>query len=455
MIGMAMESLGAAARRIGAKLHGEDRGFSRVITDTRRLEPGDLFVALSGERFDGHDFLRRAASLGAAGAIVSRVIDCALPQIEVADALAALQAYGAAWRAQFDYPVIGVTGSNGKTTTKQLLAAVLAAKGPVLATDGNYNNHIGVPLTLCRLRAEHALAIIEMGANHAGEIAQLAQLARPTIGIVTQAGDAHLEGFGSREGVARAKGELFECLSADGTAIINADDAHAPLWRSLSAHARICSFGLGEADVSATDVQVGADGSSLVLVTPSGSAPVALPLAGAHNVVNALAAAAAGHVLGMSPMEIAAGLARAQGAAGRVSWKHAAHGARLIDDSYNANPTSMRAGLDLLAAQPGRRLAVLGGMGELGPQADALHEAVGRHARAAGIEQLYALGPMAPAYARGFGTGAKTFDAAEALIAALQAELDSDAVLLVKGSRSARMERVVAALSGETDKDNH
>lgn len=452
-------TLADLARRLQAPLQGADAPFARLISDTRQLQPGDCFVALAGERFDGHDYLEAARAAGAVGALVSRAVAVPLAQVVVAgDTLAALQRYAQSWRRDFRGPVVGVTGSNGKTTTKQLLAAVLADLGPVLATDGNLNNHIGVPLTLARLRATHAVAVIEMGANHAGEIAELAGLAEPDIGVVTQAGDAHLEGFGSREGVARAKGELFSAVAGrHGRAIINADDAYAPLWGRLAEGAQPLRFGLSaQADVHAQSIQEcdlgeGRPGLAFTLTTPAGQAPVRLPMPGRHNVLNALAAAAVAHALGLEPAAIAAGLARVQPPRGRVAWKAVSARARLIDDSYNANPTSLAAGLELLATLHGQRWAVLGGMAELGPQTTALHEQAGRLAATLGIDRLYAVGPLASAYAAGFGVQARVFETHEAAIAALKADLaalgEAAATLLVKGSRSARMERIVEALA--------
>ncbi len=460
-----METLAAAAQRIGARHIGGDAPFQRVISDTRQLRRGDLFVALVGTRFDGHDFLRRAASLGAAGALVSRQVESELPQLLVDDTLDGLQHYASAWRGDFETPLIGVTGSNGKTTTKQLLAAIVAARGPVLATEGNLNNHIGVPLTLARLRAEHRTAVIEMGANHVGEIAQLAALAKPDVGVVTQAGDAHLEGFGSRDNVAAAKGELFAALGARGTAVINADDAYAGLWRDMAGAATRLQFGMnGGADVRAENPLTmtfadGRDGWRFDLVTPDGRIEVELPLAGRHNIANALAAAACGLALNMDLAAIAAGIARVEAAAGRVSWRTSVHGARLIDDSYNANPTSLSAGLALLAAQSGERWAVLGGMAELGAAAASLHQAAGRDARELGIDRLFAQGPMAEHYAKGFGSAARIFNDTAALVAALDRELAAASApqvsLLVKGSRSAGMDTVVAALTGGARGGDH
>lgn len=447
-------TLSEAARVLGGELRG-DAQIARVVIDSRAVAAGDLFVALRGERVDAHQFVAQVQAAGAAAALVSEWVDCAMPQLRVADTLAGLQQLSQHWRAQFDMPVIGVTGSNGKTTTKQMLAAICAIRGPVLATIGNLNNHIGVPLTLLSLRAEHRSAVIEMGANHPGEIALLAKLARPDIGLVTQAGDAHLEGFGSREGVARAKGELFAALD-DGVAIINADDVYAPLWRQLAARASVLSFGLdASADVQAQQIQLDAAGSRFLLRTPSGSASVRLPMPGRHNVMNALGAAACAIALGMEPEAIAEGLARAQAAQGRLNWQQTPQGARLLDDSYNANPSSLRAGMELLAQLPGRRLLVLGGMAELGSEAPQMHYAAGQLARELGLNGLYGLGPLAAEAVRGFGAGAHGYDTVDDLADALREQLAADVVVLVKGSRSARMERVVSALTGEVAGGTH
>ncbi len=441
-----MEMLSAAASRLKVPLRGSDARYLRVVTDTRAIQPGDLFVALKGERFDAHDFVAEAAAKGAVAALVSQPVAAAIAQLVVPDTLIGLQQLAASWRADFDLPVIGITGSNGKTTTKQLLAAVFAARGPVLATEGNLNNHIGVPLTLLRLRAEHRTAVIEMGASNPGEIALLARLAEPTVGVVTQAGDAHLEGFGSREGVARAKGELFAALR-EGIAIINADDAYAGLWKKLAGDNRRLSFGFAaHAELRAEDLQSTPDGNRFTLLTPDGSAPVELPLPGRHNIANALAAAAAGHALGLNAAQIAEGLARVERPKGRVVIHSTASGARLIDDSYNANPTSLAAAMALLAREPGQRILVLGDLAELGPTADELHARVGIEAKALGLNRLMTLGPRSAHAARSFGIGGAAFDSLEALIAALRPELRALTTVLVKGSRSARMERVVVAL---------
>ena len=462
-----MERLSDVARRIGASLHGADAAFSRVITDTRQLQPGDLFVALKGDRFDGHDYVARAMSLGAVGALVSRIVEGGGAQILVAQvdggALDGLQRYAQSWRQDFDIPVIGITGSTGKTTTKQMVASVVAARGPVLATVGNLNNHIGVPLTLLTLRADHRTAVIEMGASGPGEIALLARLAQPQIGIVTQAGDAHLEGFGSREGVAHAKGELFAAIAgnaAGGVAIINADDAYAPLWRQLAGNASVLSFGFAEsADVRAEDLvgvpEHAPEATAFTLVTPVGGARIELALPGLHNVQNALSAAAIGIALNLGIEQIAKGLANVEPVAGRLNWKTTREGARLLDDSYNANPTSLRAALNLLASLPGERWLVLGEMRELGPDAASIHEDAGRAARSLGIDRLYTLGEMAGHAADGYGDTADSYQELDDLVAALKDQLAEGVTVLVKGSRGARMERVVAALTGAKTEAAH
>ncbi|HUR40673.1 MAG TPA: UDP-N-acetylmuramoyl-tripeptide--D-alanyl-D-alanine ligase [Verrucomicrobiae bacterium] len=447
-----MESMNGLARRLEAPLHGNDARFTRVITDTRQLAPGDLFVALKGERFDGHHFIEQARKAGAVGALVSEAQPSNLPQVVVGDTLAALQALAVSWRGDFHIPVVGVTGSNGKTTVKQMLSSILARRGPVLATIGNLNNHIGVPLTLLSMRDEHKTAVVEMGANHPGEIAALAALAQPDIGVVNNAGDAHLEGFGSREGVARAKGEMFEALE-HGVSVINVDDDYAPLWREL-ARGDVITFGLSDdADVRAVHARPEPPEAPVAmefeLRTPEGRVGVKLPLPGLHNVRNALAAAACAVAAGLDARDIAAGLLGVRPASGRLTWRRAHNGARLLDDTYNANPSSLRAGLELLAGVQGRRWLVLGDMAELGRGAEQMHFAAGEDARALGIERLYAAGPLAREAAKGFGDGAVHFEDVAALVAEVRERLAPDVALLVKGSRSARMERVVAGLTGE------
>ncbi len=445
-----MMRLSELAQILGGEVRHGDAVFERVVIDSRAVAAGDLFVALRGERFDAHDFVGQAHGAGAVAALVSQWVPASLPQLRIDDTLDGLQKFATAWRARFTAPVVAVTGSNGKTTTKQLMAAVFAARGEVAATRGNLNNHIGVPLTLLGLREHQRTAVIEKGANHLHEIALLTRLAQPDVGVITQAGSAHLEGFGSYENIARGKGELFAGLDG-GVAVINADDVYAPLWRSLATRAAQLHFGFSEqADVRAHACEPLADGSGsrFVLRTPEGSASVRLPLPGRHNILNALAAAGCAVAIGMDAEVIARGLSAVEAPRGRLSWLRTAQGARVLDDSYNANPDSLRAGLDLLAVQPGRRTLVLGDMAELGPDAARLHREAGELARRMGIERLHALGPLAAQAAAGFGRGAGAYESVDALLHAVRAELDADSVLLVKGSRSARMERVVDALVG-------
>ena len=446
-----MRRLASFAAAAGGTLHGADAPFAEVVIDSRRLAAGDLFVALRGAHADGHDFVGAAAAAGAAGALVARRVAAPLPQVVVPDVEAALTAAARAWRAAYAGTVIGVAGSNGKTTTKEMLAAILARAGTVLATRGNLNNQLGVPLTLLRLAPEQRFAVIEVGANHPGEVAALAGLARPHIGLVTNAGAEHLEGFGSIEGVARSEGEMFAALDATGTAVVNADDAYAALWCGMTP-ARIVTFGFAAgADVRAEGLTADVDTRGFVtrfeLVAPRGRCRVELALAGRHNVQNALGAAAAALAAGVSLEAVAAGLGAMRAVGGRLQFKLTRAGAWLIDDSYNANPSSVRAGIDVLAALPGRRWLVLGDMAELGGFAADSHREVGRYARAHGVERLYAHGPLAALAASEFGAGAQCFESAEPLTRALAAELAPDVRLLVKGSRVNRLDRVVAALT--------
>jgi UDP-N-acetylmuramoyl-tripeptide--D-alanyl-D-alanine ligase len=437
------------------RLIGADRPFNEVAIDTRTLMPGNLFAALHGERIDGHSFVGAAAAAGAAGALVQRQIDAPLAQIVVANVEQALARAARAARAQFSGPVIGVAGSNGKTTVKEMLAGILSQLGPCLATRGNLNNHLGVPMTLLRLDASHRSAVIEMGANRRGDVEQLVQIARPEIGLITNAGAEHLEGFGSLEGAARAEGEMVSGLSASGIAVINGDDAYASLWRA-STEARVCSFGLRrEADFGAEDLrfEVSVQGfcTRFRLRSPAGSTAVTLALAGRHNVVNALAAAAAAVNAGASLAQVASGLSQMQAVRGRLQFRRTRHGAWLIDDSYNANPSSVRAGLEVLSELPGRRWLVLGDMAELGEVAEASHRELGELARSLAVERLYSFGPLAALAADSFGAGAERFGDAAELTRALDAALGADVRVLIKGSRVNRLERVVEALLAPDD----
>ncbi len=443
--------LAEAARILGAEHTGGDAVIHGISTDSRTLKPGDLFVALTGPHFDGHDFLAHALGRGAAACLVERTIDEDLPALRVADSRIALGQLAAAWRARFTIPVVAVTGSNGKTTVKEMLAAILGQVGETLATQGNLNNDIGVPLTLFHLRRSHRYAVLELGANHHGEIAYLTQLVHPDVALITNAGDAHLEGFGSRRGIAEAKGEIYGGLGSDGTAVINADDDYAGFWQDLAAGHRVLRFGLdAPADVRAEWAPT-AQASRLHLYTPAGETELLLPLPGRHNVMNALAATAAALAIGCPLAAIAAGLSGLKPVPGRLVLREGPAQSRLIDDTYNANPRSLNAALDVLANYPGEHWLVLGDMGELGAEAAALHAQVAGQARAAGVSRLFCLGELAAQACRGFGEGGTCFDGQEALIAALRAALEAGpqggVSILIKGSRRMRLENVVTALT--------
>jgi UDP-N-acetylmuramoyl-tripeptide--D-alanyl-D-alanine ligase len=446
-----IHTLQAFADAARGRLLGEDRAFSEVGIDTRKLAAGELFAALRGERADGHDYLPQAVAAGAAGAIVQRPQQLPLAQIVVADVERALVAAARAARERFKGDVIGVAGSNGKTTVKEMIAAILSQRGPTLATRGNLNNHLGVPMTLLRLQAAHRSAVIEMGANRRGDIELLVQIAQPDIGLITNAGAEHLQGFGSLEGAARAEGEMVAGLSERATAIINADDSFASLWRASTA-AQVVSFGLrSTADFRADELRFAVDergfATRLRLQAPAGAVEVTLALAGRHNVLNALAAAAAAVSAGADLQQVAAGLATMRAVKGRLQFRRTRAHAWLIDDTYNANPSSVRAGLEVLAALPGRRWLVLGDMAELGEFADSSHRELGALARSLGVERLFAFGELAALAADSFGDGAARFSDAAELSRALAASITPEVRVLIKGSRVNRLERVVAALA--------
>jgi UDP-N-acetylmuramoyl-tripeptide--D-alanyl-D-alanine ligase len=445
-------TLAAVAAACGGFLQGEDRDYGAVSSDSRTLKNGDLFVAIKGPRFDGHDFLETCLDKGAAGAIVSQPRAITLPQVVVKDTLSALAALASAWRAQFDLPVVGVAGSNGKTTVKEMTASILGRLGPCLATLGNLNNHIGVPLTLMRLDGAHRTAVIEMGANQLGDVAALAAIARPTVGLITNAGAEHLEGFGSLDGVAQGEGEMVAALGPSDTAVINADDDYALLWRKLSKAGRTITFGLaGHADVRAVDVaqSVTVEGFALRfdLVADAERCPIQLRLAGRHNVINALAAAAAARAAGASLDAIAAGLLVVRAVKGRLHRIATPNGAWLIDDSYNANPSSLRVALEVLHDLEGAKWLVLADMGELGEFSQQSHIEAGALARASGVARLFAAGPLSAHAAEAFGRGAEWFPDVETLIRRVSAELEPGTTVLIKGSRMNRLERVVEALA--------
>jgi UDP-N-acetylmuramoyl-tripeptide--D-alanyl-D-alanine ligase len=483
-----MMLLSQTAGLLHGRMEGADVRFDAVSTDTRTIAKGDLFIALKGENFDGAKFVADALKAGAVAAVVNaegyeRIRQILNPQssiLVVEDTRLALGRLAAHWRKQFDIPLVAITGSNGKTTVKEMLAAILRQKvkddlhdgslSPltptlsqgergasrvgvgdysedgnelVLATQGNFNNDIGMPLTLLRLKAAHRYAVIEMGMNHPGEIEYLAGLANPDVALVNNATGAHLQGLGSVEGVARAKGEIFAGLKSDGTAVINGDDAHVGLWRTLAQEHRVLDFALEHAAAVRGEWKVQDYGGLLQARTPAGDLRVLLQVPGEHNARNALAAAAAALALQIPLPMIAKGLEGFGGVAGRLQRKQALHGATLIDDTYNANPASMHAALEVLAQAQGKRIFVLGDMGELGDEAAQFHREIGVAARELGIEKLFALGALSAGAVLEFGSEARHFEHVEELDAVLDKEMDAQTTVLVKGSRFMKMERVV------------
>ncbi len=439
-------SLTEAARAMQSNTPASDAMFRGISTDSRNLDTGNLFFALQGPSFDGHDFLEQAGTQGAAAAAVHKSCDVSLPLIEVEDTRLALGQLAGYWRNRFSLPVVAITGSSGKTTVRSMTAAILQCAGKTLSTRGNLNNDIGLPLTLSRLAEHHQFAVLEMGASHSGEIEYLAGIARPTIGVVTNAGAAHLEGFGDLDGVARAKGELFVVLGENDVAVINADDLHAPLWRELAGPARIVEFGFSPlADVRA-DWEGAVDGSDMQLHSAQGVLELRLPLPGKHNVLNALAATAAALAAGVTLDAVREGLESLKPVAGRFNVIKLADGLTVIDDTYNANPESLQVALDVLAMSDSECWLVLGDMAELGDTAADLHCDMGERVRAAGIDRLYGLGPLTAGAVTAFDGAGGAFSEADVLIHELQKEVHGNLTVLVKGSRAMHMEQFVEAL---------
>ena len=465
----------------GARLVGNDASFDGVSTDSRKVQAGALFVALVGETFDAHDFLQQVAGQGVAAVVVSRLPEgWTLPAIVVPDTLVALGRIAHAWRAQFAIPVIGVTGSNGKTTVKEMIASILAAavgEGARLATQGNLNNEIGVPLTLFRLDASHRAAVVELGMNHPGEIGRLSAIATPTVGLVNNAQREHQEFMHTVEAVARENGSVLQALPGDGVAVFPGDDTYTELWRGL-AKCQVMTFGLSEAcDVRASYTSTGF-GSQLQVTTSfprrrepkvasaadgaenlgprlrgddggADSFTLILAAAGEHNVRNALAAIACALGAGIDQDAIVRGLEAFAPVGGRLQRKTATNGVTVIDDTYNANPDSMRAAIDVLAAYPAPRILVVGDMGEVGAQGKEFHEEIGAYAATRGIETVLAIGALARHLV---ASGARHYEQFDELLAALDEKLggNTKATVLVKGSRFMKMERVVQHLTGST-----
>jgi UDP-N-acetylmuramoyl-tripeptide--D-alanyl-D-alanine ligase len=440
-------SLSEVADLLGCIAPIENLIFKGISTDTRTLKPGCLFVAIRGEQFDGHDFIADALKKGASAALVDHSIDLPIPQIIVPNTIEAFGKIAHHWRAQFSLPIIGVTGSNGKTTLKNMIASILKAAcqnnaAQVMATEGNLNNNIGVPMMLSRLDENHHYAVIEMGMNHSGEIAYLTQLAQPKVAIVNNAAEAHLEGLNDVAGVARAKGEIFLGLSSTGTAILNHDDTYFDYWKTLVTKQKYLSFGLKPgADITATLSE-----NQTIIHTPQGDFEVTLPLLGTHNVMNALAATAATLVLNVSLPAIKQGLEHVHPAHGRMEQYVLPNGTRVIDDTYNANPFSLAAAVNTLATFPGEKIVVLGDMRELGPHEKQLHFTSGEKIRAAGIHHLFTFGELSAATSEAFGSEAKHFTNRDELITSLKPYLKNNTTILIKGSRSMKMEKILAGI---------
>lgn len=418
-----------------------------IATDSRLIKPGNLFIAITGDNFDGHDFIKDVEQQGAVAAVVSRAVTgVRMPQFLVADPLMALARIAAAHRQEMNCPVIALTGSNGKTTVKEMIAAILPS--PSHATQGNLNNHIGAPLSVLALDKQHRYAVFELGANHPGEIAHTVAVVRPDVALINNIAPAHVEGFGSIDGVARAKGELYQGLNSGSVAVVNDDDAYAHFWDDILSDKKIIRFSaLHSADVYAQDVNMNAQGCGIFsLITPNGRADIALQVPGLHNVRNALAAAACCYAVGISSNDIEKGLNGFHGVKGRMTILSGKNQATIIDDTYNANLRSVLAGLEVLAARAGEKIFVFGDMGELGDWALQHHQEVGLAARRLGINQLLTCGSYSEHTSTAFGSGGMHFTSKDDLVGFLNNELNESTTVLVKGSRSSAMEKIVHQL---------
>lgn len=430
---------------LGLTFIGNEKEVTSVSIDSRTLQPGALFVAIVGENFDGHNFIAQAKEKGAIAAIVSHPVETELPLVQVADTRLALGQLAAWHRSQFAIPVIALTGSCGKTTVKEMLRCILAECGPVLANKGTLNNDFGVPLTLLQLNKKDQFAVIEMGANHPGEIRYLTHLAKPTVAFINNIAPAHLAGFGSVEGVAQAKAEIFQGLQPEGTALINIDSDYADwLLEKVSDKHHIITFGLHKpADITAQNVILHESYITFSLITPKGEINIRLALLGEHNVLNALAAAAAAYAINVPLVTIQLGLETMRAVAGRLVVRAGLNGATILDDTYNANPFSVAAGLRALTQYHAERILVMGDMGELGEDASNYHQSIGQLAKELGVSRLYACGPLSRIAVEAFGESATHFDNQQEMSAAVCSILKPNTVVLVKGSRSAKMENIV------------
>lgn len=444
-----MMALQQAAYILKGQMHGENIAFSSVSTDTRNIQPGDLYIALHGEHFDGHNFIEQAQQAGASAAIVHKETQTSLPYIKVEDTRLALGKLAAAHRQAFNGPVVAVTGSNGKTTVKEMIAAILATQGEVLATQGNFNNDIGLPLTLLRMHQED-YAVIEMGANHAGEISYLTQITRPDVALITNAGPAHLEGFGSIRGVAEAKGEIFSGLQIAGIAVINLDDDYSEYWQSLCADKVLMSFSMiNRAATVFGEWRAVATGIEILVSVKGESFTVNLQLYGAHNAMNALAAITVAEALEIPREKIIRALNDFSPVKGRLKLHHVTESLIVVDDTYNANPASLNAAIEVLKGLPGEHWLILGDMGELEGDGIRQHFDAGVKARESGISQLLAVGDSSKHAVEAFGDNARFFTSKDELIAYLNQRKLTVASVLVKGSRFMKMEDIVNSLTGE------
>ena len=441
------------AKHLGCDYHGVDIKVTGTAIDGRKLKKGDLFVALPGTQVDGHDFLAQAREAGAVAALVSKTVDDPLPQLLVDDVVAAFGKLATFWCQQSQAKVIAITGSNGKTTLKEMISAMLAQQHHVIATQGNLNNELGVPLTLTRIKSGHQFAVIEMGANHHGEIEKLVAMARPQVAIINNVGAAHLEGFGSLEGVAKAKGEIYTGIAEDGVAIVNADMPYQDIWQPLIADRKTLTFGLeNSADVSALDCQTTPAGSHFMVQLDGVNHFVSLPLPGRHNVANALAAMTVCHALGIEPSAMIKGLASIKAVPHRLQLRPTKQQAMLIDDTYNANPGSFGQALQTLKSFPGTRWLVLGDFGELGPDSLEIHQQMGRDAKSADVHRLFTVGKQSAEAAAQFGDAAEHFADRDSLQNYLQQNLQAGVTCLIKGSRFMQLDKLADALAAGGDR---
>lgn len=444
--------LAEVAEFIQATHRGANVPFQFVSTDTRTLQPGDLYVALIGKRFDGHEYVKQAIEKGACAVVISKDMGLDTPYLKVTDTTQALGRLALYNREKFNRDVVAITGSSGKTTVKGMMATLLRQQNEVLVTRGNLNNHIGGPLTLLRLNHTYDYAVVELGASAEGEIAYTSELAKPTVSILTNAGSAHLEGFGSLETIVRTKGEIIDALGDDGVAVLNADSPHFNTWKTRAGKRRVISFGENDqADVRASNISIDEMGScQFTLTVDEHSVMVHLKVMGQHNVYNALASAAACHALNMSLPNIVTGLQAFEGVEGRLIEKPGLNESTVIDDSYNANPASVRAAMDVLSSRSGKSIFVLGDMAELGVETQLAHAEMGAYAREAKIDEFFALGEFSRGAADAFGDNAHWFASHDNLVRFLKTKLNKDVTVLVKGSRSAHMDRVVNEILQDT-----